>query len=300
MVQPFSSSKFLLIAGLIGVIASVPIDIKKRGVELYDQKQTGKYNIRINLKDITIIDILGGDYNDDNYEYDYEIPSDYTDFPIATTTSTSISTNLSSSNISINTALNASTVTIQSKPLTTTNSPKTTTKTKLSSLILNSSTTKPISSTKSSTSIKITPTNKPSSTTSKPSTGIATSSVSTTLKPSNKTLTYSYQTGVAGDRIPVIVLQQNQNNDAVSKSAALITSQVTIVPDDGNEEITERVESLGEIHYKKCPNGLIRDKNGICRKLKRPPLFDISRFTSGLVSKFRRQDTVTPGRKTNN
>ncbi|XP_060529129.1 mucin-5AC [Cylas formicarius] len=282
---------FLILAFLVAFSWCAPSRSKKNnGPDLiYDQKQTGDYNVQLHLKDFQIIAILGdteGALGDYDYSYDY---SDFTVKPSAgspsttmkistlpsTTTSTTAASSVvntqSTSSLPTKTYHHSSTVEIISSP--TMRPIEQTPQGGQQQSTLDSEDLTKTNSTidKSSFANDISP---DSNDTSASSIGVSISDflsfISSTMKPSSTEEPLSMTPG----KIKVQIL---------ASPGDLSTSHTGLVPGEGTEE--------GDV-LKRCAAGYSRDKKGRCKRVRRPAYspqlpFGFSRLASNLASRLR-------------
>ncbi|XP_050305037.1 uncharacterized protein LOC126742428 [Anthonomus grandis grandis] len=252
-------------------------DKDERPQLVYDQKQTGDYNIQLHLKDFQIIALLGDDGLGD-YEYDYDY-SDFTIKPSGPTTSTSTTSKPSS------TTTQGSTTRSSSSP----SSVASTTSPAKPSMV-------PNLQPDSLEIVLLEPTKKPieNATFKKPleeslniqggSTEESSSSSSST--PSILSLRLSSPKPDSLDKIKVQIVE------GPGPSLGNNLLPLGIVP--GEDVQSDSGEVLqGEIaSYRKCASGFSRDKKGRCRRLRKPAVasqlpFGFGRIASNLATRLR-------------
>ncbi|KAL1491958.1 hypothetical protein ABEB36_012472 [Hypothenemus hampei] len=292
----FKNFNFLIISFCIGLNSAVPHHhrSKNRGNKdaphlVYDQKQTGDYNIQLHLKDFQIIALLGDETLSD-YDYNY----DYADFTVKPQSGSSSSSSTTSKPIESSSTLrpemliysNSSGVSITTSTL----SPSTNTSPNslINSTILNnihpleifiqesqfSNSSKNSSKQTSSTLASIENMNLNESTTNSENITIPFSS--------------STETNTLG-KIKVQILDGYERT-----TPALPQLDHMIVPGEDHGPIDLGDEILqGEIaSYRKCSNGFARDKKGKCRRVRRPTgsyqlPFGFGRLASNLATRLR-------------
>ncbi|KAG5867408.1 hypothetical protein JTB14_034389 [Gonioctena quinquepunctata] len=237
---------------------------------VYDQKQTGDYNIQLHLKDFQIIAVLGDDsssFGDYDYNYDY---SDFTVKPITqkpTEPSPPTPTPI---------AVIPSSTFIPEKPSTSSIKPSNHPYPILLPSTESSKEKEPMKAEEIST-----PTEKPSvETTSKQSVDVSKEKTSsTTLKSPRK------EESSSPGKIKVQILETPVNLSIVS-----------------GEELHDQSETLPQnefLQQKRCASGFARDKRGRCRRVRRPGNatqqlpYGFSRLASNLASRLRQASSET-------
>nr|XP_023020290.1 uncharacterized protein LOC111508888 [Leptinotarsa decemlineata] len=223
---------------------------------LYDQKQTGDYNIQLHLKDFQIIAVLSDEASSlGDYDYDY----DYSDFTVKPATQKPTETaSISSSSTS---AFPSSTP-VGDNP---------------SSTVKPSNHPYPIvsPSTESSKEKEPTKTEESSVSTESQSNEPSKDTGSSTTTP--KTLRKDEYSAPGKIKVQII-------ETPVS---------VGIVPGEDVHEPSENLPQGEILQLKRCASGFSRDKRGRCRRVRRPGnssphlQYGISRLASNLASRFR-------------
>lgn len=68
----------------------------------------------------------------------------------------------------------------------------------------------------------------------------------------------------------LIVKDENKIDNKVEMNVAVPNKQNEVVAVNNKEEITNQAEVMSASTYRKCATGYQRDKNGRCRRVRRP------------------------------
>ncbi|XP_018562691.1 uncharacterized protein LOC108904566 [Anoplophora glabripennis] len=237
---------------------------------VYDQKQTGDYNIQLHLKDFQIIALLGDDYFGGDYDYNY----DYSDFTLKPSTH------------------KPSTEAGSSPPSPTTSAPEKPSSTSTPSVAVSISTTP---SKEPPVRKQETPaTNKNPDKPAKPE----------AEKPSNEMEKPSTTSANVTEEVVEIVESSTvpqrekfeEPNSPGKIKVQIIETPVGIVPGEVSDK--DSIIKEGEVlHIKRCAAGFGRDKLGRCRRLRRPGSssphlpYSFSRLANSLASRLRQSSS---------
>ncbi|KAF7285738.1 hypothetical protein GWI33_010157 [Rhynchophorus ferrugineus] len=249
---------FVLYVFVVGLVHGAPHRSKHKSSDrpqiIYDQKQTGEFNLQVHLKDFQIIAILGDDLLDGDYDYAYD-DSDFTIKPAGSSSTTTPKPSATLTTTTTTTTPAPSSTT--EKPFTTTSSPEISSTTEVKNQKL---------------SIK----------------GILTpndveSEELTNLSPSSSTS----EAPLTGESTPGKIKVQILG----SPSAAMgeLSPPAGIVPgEDIQSDFGEDILH-GEIaSFRRCSAGFSRDKKGRCRRVRKPSNSHLlEKLTSSLASKLK-------------
>ncbi|XP_066260485.1 uncharacterized protein [Euwallacea similis] len=286
----------LLVLWLVAFAGSVPYRSKGKGRDapqlIYDQRQTGDYNIQLHLKDFQIIALLG---DDTLSEYDYNY--DYADFTIKPTASSSTSTTIKRSTTTSSTSapsiVNSGTnnaVSLPSLPASSTinshGKPSTTTV----------SNPQPLNTSNADTSkIPILLEDDAIDSTEPPSTNSIVNDIfiSSTLSPTSLLL----PTRTSSSLLPIESMTPGKIKVQIVEASGPVLGSpppaVGIVPGEEMQHGGTTILESEVSNYRKCANGFTKDKKGRCRRVRRPGSgahqlpFGFGKIASNLATKLR-------------
>lgn len=302
---------FVVCSGILAEAAPYKSKNKGRDVPqlVYDQKQTGDYNIQLHLKDFQIIALLGDDVLGD-YDYNY----DYADFTIKPSSPPSISTtpkpkptpitsstSTTTANIISNTnaSLEPNTTSSSNRPfelLTASLTPQANRSTAIISnihpypleIVVLDQTKKPLEA--AAIKQKVNYTKEANEILSSSSTSeVLQTSPESLPNPSSPT-----PESMTPGKIKVQILE------APAHSVEVSSPPLGVIPGEDVQADTTTGILQGELaSYRKCAAGFSRDKKGRCRRIRRPGIssqlpFGFGRIASNLATRLRLPSQVSP------